>query len=1041
MVYGFNLSPEHGVVFKDPSDQEGSYFGYTVALQQEGWLIVGAPRGNSTYPGHVNVTQPGVVYQCQLQGDGKCTSQLLDPAGNDINKEGKYSQYKDDAWIGASMEAVSDRNGQIAVCGPLWTNHFYSWKGLEFVTGICYITNISNSEKSAEKLMPLNKYSDMYYNRKSDDADFVRNISNFYAFGQAGMSVHITREEDEILIGASGVMDWTGTVIRYKKNDHETPIIPNPLRTSVLRNYSYVGYSVSSGKFLGEKNKTYYVSGAPRAGVKYQGKVYIFDFHVATSNGDEHRMEIIRELEGQQLGEYFGAALCVLDVNGDGLDDVLVGAPHYGDKRTWDQGRIYVYLTTGNLTFSTGTIVGRRLSEAQYGTALASLGDINLDGYNDFVVGAPHEETGAGVIYVYHGGKSGPQKEFSQRIIGRKVHSDILGFGISFSRSLDVDGNHYPDIAVGAFKSGHAVVLKTRPIITYEATIFTSVSTIGLTATSFNITACITYKGRHVPSTVDIRVDLTLDEDYKRVRPREIWYAQTVPKKKNECKEYRVQIEELNQDFSKPIELRMQYELIETSNGDKFCKSCAVVDPRKPSSVTSTLPYATGCAKDDMCTPNLSITAEFINLKTPLIIGSQLTVTLSVSVRNSGEPAYLAYAVISLPASCPLVRVPKTCKISDGDAKTASTAPAKELRCLMDNPLRKGMKKTVDLVLDVRSVESGTENLVFNLLAKSAGIELTPQDNINNLTLPLKTQADIDMSGHPNVKEIVYSRRSDSKEEHADFSHTFMMVNFGPSSLKVVDLEFKIPVSYRSVDKLIQIHGIQARHDTGTINCQTSDRRSASNRKLLNIYVNNSEPENTTEEIASVTDYTPVEYENIPEISNSSESEDTPQGIRVLNIESDLAEPKPQHPTERTLSVDCKDPETTCVNVRCMIYGPIRSMSRAIVSFNMSATYEDLESALGNKEIILFSTTGKVNIKSPSNIEQKEENKYTAFVTTTFLGPLKEDAFDYVILGLAVGGAVLLFVIILTILFLCGFFRRKRPEELYKALVEKKKDF
>jgi hypothetical protein len=57
-------------------------------------------------------------------------------------------------------------------------------------------------------------------------------------------------------------------------------------------------------------------------------------------------MEIIRELEGKQLGEYFGAALCVLDVNGDGLDDVLVGAPHYGEKRTWDQGRIYVYLTT-----------------------------------------------------------------------------------------------------------------------------------------------------------------------------------------------------------------------------------------------------------------------------------------------------------------------------------------------------------------------------------------------------------------------------------------------------------------------------------------------------------------------------------------------------------------------------------------------------------------------------------------------------------------------------------------------------------------------
>lgn len=37
VVSGFNLSPKDAVVFKDPSGQEGSYFGYTVALQQDGW--------------------------------------------------------------------------------------------------------------------------------------------------------------------------------------------------------------------------------------------------------------------------------------------------------------------------------------------------------------------------------------------------------------------------------------------------------------------------------------------------------------------------------------------------------------------------------------------------------------------------------------------------------------------------------------------------------------------------------------------------------------------------------------------------------------------------------------------------------------------------------------------------------------------------------------------------------------------------------------------------------------------------------------------
>jgi hypothetical protein len=75
-------------------------------------------------------------------------------------------------------------------------------------------------------------------------------------------------------------------------------------------------------------------------------QVYVFDFHNATPTGDEYRIQVIKELEGKQTGEYFGAALCVLDVNGDGLDDILVGAPHYGRDKTWDQGRIYVFLTT-----------------------------------------------------------------------------------------------------------------------------------------------------------------------------------------------------------------------------------------------------------------------------------------------------------------------------------------------------------------------------------------------------------------------------------------------------------------------------------------------------------------------------------------------------------------------------------------------------------------------------------------------------------------------------------------------------------------------
>jgi hypothetical protein len=40
---------------------------------------------------------------------------------------------------------------------------------------------------------PVYFIPDMYYDKKPGDADSVRNVSNFHAFGQAGMSVHFTK--------------------------------------------------------------------------------------------------------------------------------------------------------------------------------------------------------------------------------------------------------------------------------------------------------------------------------------------------------------------------------------------------------------------------------------------------------------------------------------------------------------------------------------------------------------------------------------------------------------------------------------------------------------------------------------------------------------------------------------------------------------------------------------------------------------------------------------------------------------------------------
>jgi len=75
-------------------------------------------------------------------------------------------------------------------------------------------------------------------------------------------------------------------------------------------------------------------------------QVYLFDF----PDGVGYDLRYVTELDGTQMGEYFGGALCVVDLNGDHLDDLVVAAPQFSlqaansAQLVGDEGRIYVYI-------------------------------------------------------------------------------------------------------------------------------------------------------------------------------------------------------------------------------------------------------------------------------------------------------------------------------------------------------------------------------------------------------------------------------------------------------------------------------------------------------------------------------------------------------------------------------------------------------------------------------------------------------------------------------------------------------------------------
>lgn len=68
---------------------------------------------------------------------------------------------------------------------------------------------------------------------------------------------------------------------------------------------------------------------------------------VAVIDTNRNSMSMIAHLHGSDIGEFFGASLATGDLNKDGLHDLVIGAPHWGN----DNGKVYIYLGSPKVNF------------------------------------------------------------------------------------------------------------------------------------------------------------------------------------------------------------------------------------------------------------------------------------------------------------------------------------------------------------------------------------------------------------------------------------------------------------------------------------------------------------------------------------------------------------------------------------------------------------------------------------------------------------------------------------------------------------------
>ncbi|NWU57170.1 ITA10 protein, partial [Dromas ardeola] len=471
---------------------------------------------------------------------------------------------------------------------------------------------------------------------------------------QVGFSIHLL--EDGILFGTVGAYDWDGAVLEESRRGRIIPprkAFQKEFPLEMKNHAAYLGYAVSSLRLPG--GQRLYVAGAPR--FQHKGKVILFEMDTTGT------VTVAQALTGEQIGSYFGSEVCVLDVDGDGVTDVLlVAAPMYLGAQSRETGRHSGALRATlcpprqRLLAPAGTLhADKKPQDARFGYALAAVPDLNHDGFNDVVVGAPLEDGHRGAVYVYHGAPGTLLPHYKQRIEAAALGPTLSYFGRSLDGRLDMDGDGLVDLAVGA--QGAAVLLRSRQIVQVNTSLTVEPPAInviqkncqrsGTGAVCLRARVCFRAGTRargQRDRDIELRYNVSLEERTPGARAAFDSGARRLLQRRLElslgrqsCLRFPFHVLDTT-DYLRPLSFTVRLAMAESTG--------PVLDETSPTTIRKLIPFFKDCGEDDECVTDLVLRA------TMDIVGSRQSphvlrkgrrkVMVDVGLENKKENAYNA---------------------------------------------------------------------------------------------------------------------------------------------------------------------------------------------------------------------------------------------------------------------------------------------------------------------------------------------------------------------------------------------------------------